>query len=82
MPWYAIRPRDPADARWPLPGKPHIAIKADDPSDARDKFEAAYRNEPYGTPGIPVPGTGPGTFHGDAEALVVEETGEPPAPEA
>jgi hypothetical protein len=80
MPWFAVRPRDPADPRWPLPGKDKIVLKADTPEDARDKFEAAYRSEPYGSPTVPVPNAGLGSFRGDAEALVVEPTEEPPSP--
>ena len=80
MPWYAVSPRDAADPRWPLPGKAHITLKADDPGQARDKFVHAYPSAPFGSPAVPVPGAGPGSFHGDADALVIAETGEPPAP--
>ncbi|MDP4002324.1 hypothetical protein [Methylobacterium sp. NEAU K] len=80
MPWYAVRPRDVADPRWPLPGTPEIVLKADDPARARAKFEEAYPSEPFGSPAVPVPGAGAGSFHGDADALIVAETGEPAAP--
>lgn len=80
MPWFRIRPRDPADARWPMPERPEITLKADDADDARRRFQEAYRSEPFGTPAVPVPDAGPGTFRGDAEALIVEETGAPPSP--
>ena len=79
MPWYAVRPRNPADPRWPLPGKPQIVLKGADPADAREKFEQAYPSTPFGTPSTPVP-DGAGGFEGDAEALVVEETAEPAPP--
>ncbi|MCJ2005740.1 hypothetical protein MKK64_16850 [Methylobacterium sp. E-025] len=79
MPWYAVRPRDPADPRWPLPGKPQIVLKGEDPADARAKFEQAYPSTPFGTPATPVP-DGAGGFEGEAEALIVEETTEPAAP--
>ena len=82
MPWYAVRPRDPADPRWPLPGKAEIVLKADDPSQAREKFEHAYPSAPFGSPGVPVPEGGAGSLRGDADALTVEETAEPRAPEA
>ncbi|WP_375455299.1 hypothetical protein [uncultured Methylobacterium sp.] len=81
MPWYAVRPRDPADPRWPLPGKPHLALKADDPAAALRKFGQAYPSAPFGTPATPVP-DGAGGFDRDADALIVEETAEPPAPAA
>lgn len=81
MPWYAVRPRDPADPRWPLPGKDRITLKAEDPKDARARFEEAYPSEPYGSPTVPVPESGLGSFRGDPGALLIEETGEPPAPE-
>ncbi|MEE7503037.1 hypothetical protein [Methylobacterium mesophilicum] len=77
MPWYAVRPRDAADPRWPLPGTPEIVLKAEDPDTARAKFESAYPSQPFGSPGIPVPDTGAGSFRGDPDALVVAETGEP-----
>ena len=80
MPWYAVRPRDVADPRWPLPGTSEIVLKAEDPDTARAKFESAYPSQPFGSPGIPVPNTGAGSFRGDPDALVVAETGEPPAP--
>ncbi|MCJ2132818.1 hypothetical protein MKK69_01845 [Methylobacterium sp. J-026] len=80
MPWYAVRPRDDADPRWPLPGKPEIVLKAAGPDEARAKFEEAYPSQPFGSPSMPVPDTGAGSFRGDPEALVVSETSEPPAP--
>lgn len=79
MPWYAVRPRDPADPRWPLPGKPEVTLKADDPGHARGKFEAAYPSAPFGSPVSPVREAGSGSFRGDDDALVVSETGEPSA---
>ena len=80
MPWYAVRPRDAADPRWPLPGTAEIVLKADDPDDARTKFSAAYPSQPYGSPVTPVRDAGGGSFQGDPDALVIAETGEPPAP--
>lgn len=80
MPWYAVSPRDPADPRWPLPGRERIVLKAEGPDDARARFEEAYPSEPYGSPAVPVPNAGLGSFRGDPDALNVEETGEPPAP--
>jgi hypothetical protein len=80
MPWYAVRPRDDADPRWPLLGTPEIVLKAEDPADARAKFESAYPSQPFGSPGVPVPDAGAGSFRGDPAALTVAETGEPPAP--
>ncbi|MCJ2015443.1 hypothetical protein [Methylobacterium sp. J-076] len=80
MPWYAVRPRDPADPRWPLPGKERIVLKADNSDDARARFEEAYPSEPFGSPTVPVRGSGLGSFHGKAVALIVEETDEPPSP--
>lgn len=79
MPWYAVRPRDEADPRWPLPGKVEIVLKAENPESARTKFEAAYPSQPFGSPALPVPNAGAGSFRGDADALTVTETGEPPA---
>ncbi|WP_375464287.1 hypothetical protein [uncultured Methylobacterium sp.] len=79
MPWYAVRPRDPADPRWPLPGKPQIVLKADDPQAARGKFRQAYPSTPFGTPATPMP-DGAGSFADDADGLSVEETAQPPAP--
>jgi hypothetical protein len=79
MPWYAVRPRDAADPRWPLPGRAEVVLKADDAGQARERFETAYPSQPFGSPGVPVPDTGAGSFRGDADALVVAETGEPPA---
>lgn len=79
MPWYAVRPRDEADPRWPLPGKPEIVLKAANPGEARAKFEEAYPSQPFGSPAVPVPDAGLGSFRGDPDALVVSETGEPPA---
>ncbi|MCJ2116103.1 hypothetical protein MKK65_05785 [Methylobacterium sp. J-001] len=80
MPWYAVRPRDAADPRWPLPGTEEIVLKADDPAGARAKFEEAYPSEPFGSPAVPVPNTGTGSFRGDADGLIVTETGEPASP--
>ncbi len=77
MPWYAVRSRDPADPRWPLPGTPEIVLKAEDSDAARTRFETAYLSQPFGSPAVPVPNTGAGSFRGDADALVVAETGEP-----
>lgn len=81
MKWYALRPRDPADPRWPLPETPRIALKAEDPDDARRRFAQAYPSEPFGTPGQPLPDRGAGSFRDDDGALLVEETQAPPAPE-
>lgn len=81
MPWYAVRPRDAADPRWPLPGTAEIVLKADDPESARAKFETAYPSQPFGSPAVPVPNAGAGSFRRDADALVVAETSEPPAPQ-
>ncbi|MGH1574549.1 hypothetical protein ACRAWG_32745 [Methylobacterium sp. P31] len=80
MPWYAVHPRDAADPRWPLPGTAEIILKADDPDSARAKFGAAYPSQPFGSPAMPVPNAGAGSFRNDPGALVVTETGEPPAP--
>ncbi|MCP1548957.1 MULTISPECIES: hypothetical protein [Methylorubrum] len=82
MTWFAISPRDPADPRWPLPETPRITLKAENADDARRRFEEAYPSKPFGTPGHPTGDVGPGSFRGDAEALVVEETDTPPTPEA
>ena len=79
MPWFAVRPRDEADPRWPLPGTAEIVLKAEDPDEARDKFRTAYPSQPFGSPTVPVPDAGLGSFRGEADALVVTETGEPPA---
>ncbi|MCJ2058058.1 hypothetical protein MKL09_16010 [Methylobacterium sp. J-048] len=81
MSWYAVRPRDAADPRWPLPGTEQIVLKADDPAGARSKFEEAYPSEPFGSPAVPVPNSGTGSFQGDADALIVAETGEPASPQ-
>ncbi len=81
MPWFAVRPRDDADPRWP-PGKAEIVLKAEDPDQARVKFEEAYPSQPFGSPAVPVPNAGLGSFRGDPDALVVTETGEPPADRA
>ncbi|MBE7198094.1 MAG: hypothetical protein INR70_09845 [Parafilimonas terrae] len=80
MPWYALRPRDPADPRWPLPGRDQIVLKADDAEAARAKFMEAYPSQPFGSPTVPVPDAGIGSFQHEPEALAVEETAEPPAP--
>ncbi len=40
----------------------------------------AYPSQPFGSPAVPVPDAGLGSFTGDPEALAVEETTEPPAP--
>ncbi len=74
MPWYAVRPRDPADPRWPLPGTEQIVLKAADADEARVKFEEAYPSEPYGSLTVPVRDAGIGSFRGDLDALTVEET--------
>lgn len=73
MKWYDLRPRDPAGPRWPLPGTPQVDLKAGGLEDTRRRFGAAYPSEPFGTPGQPLPHRGAGSFHGDAEALLVEE---------
>ena len=80
MPWYAVRPRDAADPRWPLPGTDEIVLKAVDPAEARAKFEEAYPSVPFGSPAMPVADTGAGSFRGDADALTVSETSEPASP--
>ena len=80
MPWYAVRPRDAADPRWPVPGSAEIVLKADDPDEARAKFEEAYPSQPFGSPAVPVPNSGLGSFRAEPGALIVSETGEPPAP--
>ncbi|MGU3665691.1 hypothetical protein ACLBX9_16040 [Methylobacterium sp. A49B] len=80
MPWYAVRPRDAADPRWPLPGTEQIVLKADDPDGARVKFAQAYPSQPFGSPAAPVPDAGIGSFRAEPDALIVSETGEPPAP--
>ncbi len=79
MPWFSLRPRDPADSRWPLPDEPEVALKAADAAEARAKFAQAYPSEPFGTPAVPVPDAGAGSFRNDPDALVVSETAEPPA---
>lgn len=79
MPWYAVRPRDAADPRWPLPGKAEIVLKANGPDEARAKFGEAYPSQPFGSPAVPVPDAGIGSFRGEPDALVVTETGEPSA---
>lgn len=73
MKWFALRPRDPADPRWPLRRTQQVDLKAEGPEDARRRFGAAYPSELFGTPGQPLPHRGAGSFHGDAEALLVEE---------
>lgn len=78
--WYALRPRDPADLRWPLPETPQVSLKAESPDDARRRFAEAYPSEPFGTPGQPLPDRGAGSLGGDPDALVVEATDVPPAP--
>ena len=80
MPWYAVRPRDAADPRWPLPGTAQIVLKAEGPDEARAKFEDAYPSEPYGSPTVPVRDAGIGSFRSEPDALTIEETTEPPAP--
>ncbi|GJE28912.1 hypothetical protein LKMONMHP_3787 [Methylobacterium organophilum] len=82
MKWYALRPRDPTDARWPLPDRPQVTLKAEDPADARRRFLQAYKSEPFGNPVSPVPDAGRGSFLGDEEALLVEETHTPETPKA
>lgn len=81
MPWFAVRPRDPADPRWPLPGRDRIVLKADGADDARAKFQEAYPSQPFGSATVPVPDAGLGSFRSAPDTLVVEETGEPPAPQ-
>jgi hypothetical protein len=80
MAWYALRPRDPADPRWPLPDSPVVTLKADDADEARAKFVQAYPSEPFGTPESPVANAGQAGFAHDADALLVEETSEPASP--
>lgn len=80
MPWYALRPRDPADPRWPLPGRDRIVLKAQGPDEARAKFLEAYPSQPFGSPATPVPDAGIGSFTHEPEALLAEETDEPAAP--
>lgn len=80
MPWYAVSPRDDADPRWPLPGTAQIVLKADDPGSARAKFEQAYPSQPFGSPAVPAPDAGAGSFRGDPDGLIVAETAEPSAP--
>ncbi len=82
MPWFSLRPRDPADPRWPLPDEPEVVLKAADAAEARAKFMQAYPSEPFGTPAVPVPDAGAGSFRNDPDALAVSETAEPPAPRA
>ena len=79
MPWFAVRPRDEADPRWPLPGTAEIVLKAETSDDARARFEEAYPSQPFGSPAVPVPNAGAGSFRNDPDALTVIETGEPPA---
>lgn len=81
MRWYALRPRDPADPRWPLPETPEVRLKAEDDADARRRFAQAYPSAPFGTPGQPLPNRGAGSFQGEDAALLVEETQAPPAPQ-
>jgi len=80
MLWFSLRPRDPADPRWPLPDRPEVSLKAEDADDARRRFEEAYPSRPFGTPSTPVPNAGPASFKGDDAALIVEETQAPPSP--
>lgn len=80
MPWFSLRPRDPADPRWPLAEEPALVLKAADASEARAKFAQAYPSAPYGTPAVPVPDAGAGSFRNDPDALLVSEAAEPPAP--
>lgn len=80
MAWYALRPRDPADPRWPLPDSPVITLKADDPNAARAKFAQAYPSRPFGTPETPVRDGGGAGFAHDPGALLVEESPEPASP--
>ncbi|MBB2960980.1 hypothetical protein [Methylobacterium sp. R2-1] len=70
MIWFAARPRDPADPRWPLPETLRITLKAENTDATRRRFEKVYPSEPFGTPGHPT-GDGGSSFRGDAEALVV-----------
>ncbi|KAB1069475.1 hypothetical protein [Methylobacterium planeticum] len=80
MPWYAVKPRDPADPRWPLVTAPVLTIKAGDVDEARAKFEQAYPTHPFGTPASPVPDAGMSGFREDPDALLIEETEEPSSP--
>ena len=82
MPWFVLRPRDPADPRWPVPERPTITLKADDPDDARARFAQAYPSVPFGTPASPTPDVGAAGFHADGDGLVVAETQAPPSPDA
>ncbi|KQT07778.1 hypothetical protein ASG40_12760 [Methylobacterium sp. Leaf399] len=80
MPWYAIRPRDAADPRWPLPQSPVITLKAADPDEARARFLEAYPSRPFGTPGSPVADAGEAGLHED-DSLVIEPCDAPAAPD-
>lgn len=82
MAWYALRPRDPADPRWPLPDSPVITLKAEDPDEAREKFAQAYPSRPFGTPEVPVRDAGSAGYARDPDALLVEEAPEPASPAA
>ncbi|WP_298956200.1 hypothetical protein [uncultured Methylobacterium sp.] len=76
MPWFSLRPRDPADPRWPLPHSPTVTVQAADAREARARAAEAYPSAPFGTPASPVP-DGSASIHHDPDALVVEEVGPP-----
>lgn len=80
MPWFTLRPRDPADPRWPLPDSPVLTLKAEDADTARAMFSQAYPNRPFGTPQSPVVDAGDSGLAHDDGALLVEETSEPASP--
>ncbi|MEH3146050.1 MAG: hypothetical protein PGN34_12035 [Methylobacterium frigidaeris] len=77
MPWFSLRPRDPADPRWPLPHSPSVTVQAADEREARVRAAGAYRSAPFGSPASPAPDAGAASIHDDPDALVVEETGPP-----
>ncbi|GJD80076.1 hypothetical protein GCM10007886_03460 [Methylobacterium gregans] len=59
---------------------PSLALKAADAGEARARFAQAHPSAPYGTPALPVPAAGAGSFRHDPDTLVVTETAEPSAP--